>query len=161
MPIYYWVFIWGLFILVYRLIFKNFLIMANIFNYDSLILLLKPGKVNYLLLGCIPQSQNICNCPASRLKKEPGVSDRDITNLLDRESYKSEAKTQEWHPTLYGGWQTGLHSILCYSREEETTGYKGNDGQEDFLGTRGTVGGTHRQQLFRLATVLNTDISCW
>ena len=35
-------------------------------------------------------------------KEELRVRDRDINNLLNRESYKSQAKTQEQHTALYG-----------------------------------------------------------
>ena len=39
------------------------------------------------LLGCTPQAGKFCSCPASRPKKEPGGSDRDISGLSDRGSY--------------------------------------------------------------------------
>ena len=35
-----------------------------------------------VVLGCIPQVYEACTCPASRLKKEPGVSDRDTHGLI-------------------------------------------------------------------------------
>jgi len=37
------------------------------------------------------------NCPVARLKKEPGVSDRDINNLLARGPYTY--KTRSWGDT--------------------------------------------------------------
>ena len=42
--------------------------------------------------GCPPQAYKTCACPAARLKKEPGVSNRDISGLLDGRSYMSEAR---------------------------------------------------------------------
>ena len=44
-----------------------------------------------VILGCTPQAYKACACSASRLKKEPGVSDGDISGLLDRGTYTSEA----------------------------------------------------------------------
>ena len=35
-------------------------------------------------MGCTLQAYKACVCPAIRLKKEPGVSHRDISGLLDR-----------------------------------------------------------------------------
>lgn len=54
-----------------------------------------------LVLGCAPQSCSPCGCSVMRPKKESGVSDGDISDLLDREPYKSEAKVPERHPTTY------------------------------------------------------------
>lgn len=55
-----------------------------------------------------------------RPKEEPGASDRDISDLLDRVSYKLEAKVLEPHPTphpvwVYGHGQAGHSSNLCYT----------------------------------------------
>ena len=36
------------------------------------------------LLGCTLQACKACICPVSRPKKEPGVSNRDISGLMDR-----------------------------------------------------------------------------
>ena len=46
------------------------------------------------LLGCASQSCSACNHPAARPKKEPRVN-KDINVLLNKESYKSEAKVLE------------------------------------------------------------------
>ena len=51
-----------------------------------------------LLLGYRPQVCNSFACPDSRPKEEPGVSDRDISSLLDGGSDVSEAKS--WSDTL-------------------------------------------------------------
>ena len=44
-------------------------------------------------MGCPPQAYKPCACPASRLKKEPRVSNRDINGLMDEGTYTSEAKS--------------------------------------------------------------------
>ena len=57
------------------------------------------------LLGRTPQACKPCSCPALWPKKEPGYSNRDISGVLDRGSYASEAKgpgaTPPWC-TAYG-----------------------------------------------------------
>lgn len=49
-------------------------------------------------LGYIPQVYEACTCPASRLKKEPGVSDRDTHGLIvgggGRLSYMKQRPTE-------------------------------------------------------------------
>ena len=47
--------------------------------------------------GCPPQAYKTCACPAARLKKEPGVSNRDISGLMDGGAYMSEARS--WSDT--------------------------------------------------------------
>ena len=47
------------------------------------------------ILYAVPHS---CNCLALREKKEPRVSDKDIKDLLDKESCKSEAKILKRYP---------------------------------------------------------------
>jgi len=44
------------------------------------------------VLGCNPQAHKPSSCPATRPKKEPKGSNRDISDLVERESYKSKAK---------------------------------------------------------------------
>ena len=39
---------------------------------------------NIILLGCNPQAYKASACPASRPKKEPRVSNRDINGLMDK-----------------------------------------------------------------------------
>ena len=49
--------------------------------------------LNPMVLGCTPRPANpVINCPASRPRKEPRVSDRNINDLIERGSYTSEAK---------------------------------------------------------------------
>ena len=62
-----------------------------------------------------------------RPKKEPRVSDRDINNLLDRESSKSAANILELHPIMCGRLQAGHSSNLRYTGEEEAISYRGHD----------------------------------
>ena len=45
----------------------------------------------YQLLGFTLQGRQTCACPASRLKKEPGVGNRDINGLMNGGTYMSEA----------------------------------------------------------------------
>ena len=44
-------------------------------------------------LGCSVQACSPCTCPASRLKKEPGDRNNDLSGLMNRRSYTSEAKS--------------------------------------------------------------------
>lgn len=53
---------------------------------DNLWVLPDPGKS----LGL--QTEHYCSCSASRLKKEPRGSDRDLSGLMDGGSYRSEAR---------------------------------------------------------------------
>ena len=46
-----------------------------------------------MLLSLTPQTFMPCICLASRLKKEPGGSNSDLSGLMDRRSYMSEAKS--------------------------------------------------------------------
>ena len=58
------------------------------------------SSVSWLLLqlmGCTPQAYKACTSPASRPKKEPGVSDRDINGLTDGGAYLSGARS--WSDT--------------------------------------------------------------
>lgn len=45
------------------------------------------------VVGCIPQTSKACTCPASRPKREPGVSNRDISGLMHGGSYTSESRS--------------------------------------------------------------------
>ena len=49
------------------------------------------------VVGLYPQACKSCACPASRAKKEPGVSNRDISGLMNGRPYMSEAKS--WRDT--------------------------------------------------------------
>lgn len=51
------------------------------------------------LLGCTPQVFRACTCPASRLKKEPSVSNRDISGLMNGGSLHVWSRILEQHPT--------------------------------------------------------------
>ena len=43
----------------------------------------------YRIVELYPIGLKVCACPASRLKKEPGVSNRAISGLMDREYFYS------------------------------------------------------------------------
>ena len=55
--------------------------------------------------------QGLC-CPASRLKKEPGVSNRDINGLMDGVSYAYDARSWRDIPLQapQAGYGDRLHS---------------------------------------------------
>ena len=62
------------------------------------------AKVNLVnqVLGSTPQTCKACACPASRLKKEPGVSKGVISGLMDGGAYMPEQGLAET-PPVYGG----------------------------------------------------------
>ena len=77
------------------------------------------------MLGHALQICKPYNRPAKRMKKVPGDNNRDINGLLNRDSYKSEAKS--WNDTDRI-WQTA--GLTWHPREErvvekEVTIYKG------------------------------------
>ena len=55
------------------------------------------------MLGYTPQARKPCTCPASRRKKEHGVSNRDFSGLMDRGIYMSEARSWSDTPTVDNG----------------------------------------------------------
>lgn len=68
------------------------------------------------LLGHILQAHKVCDYPTSGPRKEPAVSNRDISGLTGRWSGSVHVwrKILERHPTVWGKWQAGnggsLHS---------------------------------------------------
>ena len=66
-----------------------------------------------VLLGCIPRACKPCNCSAERLKKEPRDSDRDISGLLYRESYKSEAKSWSDNPLYTAAGRQDMATVFA------------------------------------------------
>ena len=59
-------------------------IFRPVFPYISVLTGVSPvSRLLRPLLGCTPQTYEACACPASRPKKEPGVSNRDISGLTD------------------------------------------------------------------------------
>ena len=75
------------------------------------------------LLGCTLQAYKPCTCPASRLKKEPGVSNRDISGLTDRGILHVWSKVLERHPTICGRWQD---RATVSQGQGEVTSYRGD-----------------------------------
>lgn len=51
------------------------------------------------MLGCTLHAHKAYTCPPSRLKREPGVSNRDIKGLMDEESDVSEIRSQSDPPS--------------------------------------------------------------
>ena len=79
-------------------------------------------------MDCTPQAYKACPCPASRPKKEPRVSNRDINGLMDGGADLSEAKS--WSDTPpYGadGRQEKAAVFTPGRRKGEITSYRGND----------------------------------
>ena len=70
-------------------------------------------------LGLV-RSTSLSNCPAMRPKKESGDSDRDVNDLLGRESYKSEAKSWRGTPPRMadGGRRAGSTQQASLLSEE-------------------------------------------
>ena len=62
------------------------------------------STVSSMLLVLTPQTFMPCICLASRLKKEPTVSNRDISDLMDRGILHVWSKALEQHPIMYGRW---------------------------------------------------------
>ena len=69
-----------------------------------------------------PQVCKPCSCPASRQKKEPGDSDRDINGLLDRGILSLKQKFLERQPIVCSRRDSCPH----YSGEKETAIYRRN-----------------------------------
>ena len=78
------------------------------------------------LLDCTPQACKDYTCLASRPKKEPRVSDRDIDGLMDRGTLYVWSEVLEWHCTLCGRWWAGHDGSLLSWEKEEVTSYRGN-----------------------------------
>ena len=71
-----------------------------------------------------PQANKVYSCPASRLKKIPGVSNRDISGLMDRGAYMSEAGSRSEILTCVARGRAGHSSALFSPGSGETTSYK-------------------------------------
>ena len=70
-----------------------------------------------VLLGCTPQACKPYTCPASRLKKEAGVGERDFSGLMHGEAHTSEAKSWSSTPlcAVDGRWWAGQGKNLHHS----------------------------------------------
>lgn len=68
----------------------QFQVLVRIRAIETLINFQKTG-LSTQLLGCTPQTYKACACPTSRPKKEPGVSNRDVSGVTDGGAYTSEA----------------------------------------------------------------------
>lgn len=89
------------------------------------------SQVPSFMLGCSLHAYKPCSCPALRLKKEPRDNNRDISGLLDRESYIKG-------PRLMPHWQT----VCRYGNNllnlwEEAIVYRKNECQVGSSVTRG------------------------
>ena len=90
-----------------------------------------------VLLGCTPQAYKACACPASRPKKEPEVSNRDINGLMDGGAYTSEARS--WSDTPLCAADGGQDMVAVFAPEvREGYQLEGNWCQVGSLVTRGT-----------------------
>ena len=81
------------------------------------------------MLGCTPQAYKACACPASRLKKEPRINNRDCWWFNGWGSLHIWSKGLERHPTLcHEQWVE--HGTVFPPRDEEGgegTSYSGID----------------------------------
>ena len=76
------------------------------------------------MLGCTPQAYKPYSFLASRPKKEPGDSDRDVNGLLGKGPYKSSAKGPEVTRPLWIASKTWQPSSLL--GEKSATVYRGS-----------------------------------
>ena len=67
------------------------------------------------LLGCTPQAYKACACPASKLKKESRVSNRDISGLMDGGAYTAEARS--WRDTPLCAADGGQDIVVVFAPE--------------------------------------------
>ena len=72
------------------------------------------------LLGCILQASKPYTYPSLRLKKEPGVSNRDLSVLMGTGILRVWSKVLEWYPTVCGRWQAG-HGVMGNSTRQKRT----------------------------------------
>ena len=68
------------------------------------------------VLGCTPQACKPYTCQASRLKREPGVSSRDISGLLDGGSYPSDARSWSDFPLFAAA--SGQDTVAVFTSRE-------------------------------------------
>ena len=68
------------------------------------------------LLGCTLQAYKPWIFPASSLKKEPGVSNRDLSGLMEGGSYMSEARCWRDTPPCVANSRTGRQSLGGWRR---------------------------------------------
>ena len=82
------------------------------------------------LLGCPLLACKPCACQASRPKKEPGVSNRDINALTDEGSLHVWNNILEQHPTPHRVQKIVGRVWLwsCYQGQREVTNYRGMSG---------------------------------
>ena len=73
--------------------------------------------VTHPLLGCTPQTYKACTCLASRLKKEAGVSYRDISDLMGWGAYMSEARSWSNTPLCAAEGKQDMAAVLSLSRD--------------------------------------------
>lgn len=78
------------------------------------------------VLGCTPQAFKPSTCPASRLKKELRVSDRDINGVMDGGAYTSEARSWSNTPPSEADGGQDMVTVFAPGREAEVTSYRKN-----------------------------------
>ena len=83
------------------------------------------------ILDCTPQARKPCTRPASRRKKEPGGSDRDIGGLIDGGSYMTEARFWSDGPPSAADSKQDTAAVFParggrLGEEREVTSYRGN-----------------------------------
>lgn len=81
--------------------------------------------VRKTVLDCTPKACKPCTCPDSRPRKEPRVSRRDISDLMVRGVYMSEAGSCSDTPLCVAEAGRAWHR-LCSQEEGEVTSYAQN-----------------------------------
>ena len=74
------------------------------------------------VLGCIPQAYEACTCPVLRPKKDPGVSNRDISGLMDR----GKLTRLKQHPTVCGDGGQDTVAVLTPGGKKRLPILRGN-----------------------------------
>ena len=72
-----------------------------------------------VVLDFTPQAFKSCPCPASRVKKEPRISNRDISGLMDGETYISEARSWSDTPVCMAAGRQDKAAVFIGGRGRE------------------------------------------
>ena len=86
--------------------------------FSNILALVGVSLVSWLappVTGLHPQAYKACACPASRLKKQPGVSNRDTSGLMDGGVYRSEASF--WRDTPLCAVDSGQDVVAGFAPE--------------------------------------------
>ena len=99
-----------------------------------------------ILLDCTSQTWKPCTCLALREEKDPGVSNRDINDLMDRGIYT--AKARSWSNILLCAALGGQDMVVVFAPGMRVISYSGNWPQVGLWITRETSRRTHPHHPF-------------